>query len=370
MRSSEDIVGDQLSDAGGYDVLRYVGDGSMVIDSMKQFEDIEEIIVEKAGIRGTESNNTFDLNEMEFSLGDRMVDAGSGDDRIIGTEQSERMYVEKGQDQIISGGGQDLMYGGGGADEIIGSEGVDFIDGGAGADRLLGGGGDDYYQVSSATDFEFDSVEDNGGRRDLLVYSGNGALVINEFTESTGIDRILSEQRKILGNDNDNVLDFSRVRFQRRLTEIDGGAGNDVISGSRKSDILIGGEGNDILRASRGNDQIDGGLGDDRLEGGAGRDRIRGGLGNDMFLVRLQDGKDIIEDFTTEADQILLDRAFFAGDTNLELNTFRLKDYLVEMQMIANVSNGVLLKFNDQDQVTLEGAQLDRLENHHFDLID
>ena len=124
------------------------------------------------------------------------------------------------------------------------------------------------------------------------------------------------------------------------------------------------------MRALRGNDQIDGGLGNDRLEGGAGRDRIRGGLGNDLFLIRLEDGQDIIEDFTTDADQILLDRAFFDDDTNLELNHFRLKDYLTERQMISNVANGVILKFNDHDQVTLEDTKLDRLQNHHFALID
>ena len=146
--------------------------------------------------------------------------------------------------------------------------------------------------------------------------------------------------------------------------------GNDRTVGSKKSDVLIGGEGNDTLKGSRGNDQIDGGVGDDRLEGGAGRDRIRGGLGNDLFLVRLKDGKDTIEDFTTASDQILLDRQFFEDEAELELNTYRLKDYLVERRMIVNRGHGAVIKFNKQDRLTLEGTRVGDLQNHHFGLID
>ncbi|MFS2036840.1 calcium-binding protein [Polaromonas sp. CT11-55] len=56
---------------------------------------------------------------------------------------------------------------------------------------------------------------------------------------------------------------------------INGGAGNDKISGLGGNDLLYGGA---------GNDEIDGGDGDDLIGGGAGSDTIHGGAGNDTIL--------------------------------------------------------------------------------------
>jgi len=69
----------------------------------------------------------------------------------------------------------------------------------------------------------------------------------------------------------------------RQTTRLDGGAGNDRISGSQQSDLIIGGEGNDRLFGNGGADRIEGGLGNDRISGGDGPDVILGGLGNDVI---------------------------------------------------------------------------------------
>ena len=55
----------------------------------------------------------------------------------------------------------------------------------------------------------------------------------------------------------------------------DGGAGDDVISGTRAADALFGGD---------GNDRIDGGGGRDILVGGAGADRLSGGADDDILV--------------------------------------------------------------------------------------
>jgi Ca2+-binding RTX toxin-like protein len=54
---------------------------------------------------------------------------------------------------------------------------------------------------------------------------------------------------------------------------LDGGAGNDVITGANRADILIGGAGRDVLDGGAGNDQLR------ALDGEA--DVLHGGLGTD-----------------------------------------------------------------------------------------
>ncbi|MEZ6039741.1 MAG: PKD domain-containing protein [Planctomycetaceae bacterium] len=56
---------------------------------------------------------------------------------------------------------------------------------------------------------------------------------------------------------------------------IEGGGGDDRLTGGRAADILIGG---------LGNDRISGGSGDDIILGGDGKDDLRGGNGNDLMV--------------------------------------------------------------------------------------
>jgi uncharacterized delta-60 repeat protein len=56
-----------------------------------------------------------------------------------------------------------------------------------------------------------------------------------------------------------------------------GGAGNDLMFGSKFGDVLIGGDGDDNLFGSRGNDLMIGGLGKDRMHSVFGEDLMVGG---------------------------------------------------------------------------------------------
>src|SRR5207249_7995058 len=71
-----------------------------------------------------------------------------------------------------------------------------------------------------------------------------------------------------------------------RLT-IDGGVGNDVISGSQGGDTLIGGDGNDFVDGNQGNDLALLGAGDDvfQWDPGDGSDVVegQGGTGRMLF---------------------------------------------------------------------------------------
>jgi len=61
----------------------------------------------------------------------------------------------------------------------------------------------------------------------------------------------------------------------------------------RGNDTITGGAGNDTIRGMLGRDRIDGGRGNDRIDGGSGDDTIQGGLGGDRLFGGA--GSDIIQ---------------------------------------------------------------------------
>lgn len=66
-----------------------------------------------------------------------------------------------------------------------------------------------------------------------------------------------------------------------------------------------------VVDATGGADVIDGGLGNDTIWGGAGDDQLTGGAGADKFYFRFGDGKDVIVDFVSGQDKVVLDSASF-----------------------------------------------------------
>ncbi|MEX2174318.1 MAG: dockerin type I domain-containing protein, partial [Pirellulaceae bacterium] len=78
-------------------------------------------------------------------------------------------------------------------------------------------------------------------------------------------------------------------------TFIYGGAGDDLLVGSRSVDQMFGGDGNDLLYGLGNDDQLHGDDGNDRLEGGARDDQMFGGTGSDLFVWSPGEGSDQIE---------------------------------------------------------------------------
>ena len=77
---------------------------------------------------------------------------------------------------------------------------------------------------------------------------------------------------------------------------INGGFGNDTLTGTDGNDTINGGLGRDTLYGGAGNDTLNGGLGNDTLFGGIGNDILYGGFGNDTYIYNKGDGKDRISD--------------------------------------------------------------------------
>ena len=137
--------------------------------------------------------------------------------------------------------------------------------------EFIGGDGDDIFAPHSDI-FPI--------RKTTLIDGGAGN---DQITGTFGNDRIL-------GGSGDDVL-FD----ERGHNVLSGGSGNDTISlgyasdhsranGGWGHDTLISSIGSDRLFGNQGRDTLLGGSGNDRLAGGAGTDRLDGGDGNDILI--------------------------------------------------------------------------------------
>jgi Ca2+-binding RTX toxin-like protein len=86
-----------------------------------------------------------------------------------------------------------------------------------------------------------------------------------------------------LGSNANETLTLTGYSNSSRSLKLDGGGGNDTLTGTTSADWILGGIGNDTLAGGNGNDSIEGGDGDDRLTGGVGQDTMDGDAGADTF---------------------------------------------------------------------------------------
>ena len=119
-----------------------------------------------------------------------------------------------------------------------------------------------------------DGVESDNIHTDVeRVDGGNGN---DEITGSAGPDVILRERRQ-----------RHRARPGRR-DEIEGEDGNDVLRGDLDGDDVEGGPDNDEVDGGFGDDELDGGTGNDEVNGSLGVDDVFGGPDNDELLGGLE----------------------------------------------------------------------------------
>ena len=97
------------------------------------------------------------------------------------------------------------------------------------------------------------------------------------------------------GNDTILVSDVNGVFTNTHVTVLDGGDGNDTITGGAGGEALSGGLGDDILNGGAGNDTLIGGPGADTLTGGPGVDPNLGGDGDDLIIWNPGDGSETVD---------------------------------------------------------------------------
>jgi Ca2+-binding RTX toxin-like protein len=150
-------------------------------------------------------------------------------------------------------------------------DGKDLIYGGTGNDSLAGGDGNDIFRVTGNTDCGFEGYDkyDGGAGRDRIVaYGGKVDIGLTAFGPKNGVETVDASGAagpvRLLGDWNDNLLDFSATTFVGKVS-IDGGGGKDTIIGSAGADNIDGGSwGDQVLSGGEGNDVLHGGTGTDQ----------------------------------------------------------------------------------------------------------
>jgi Ca2+-binding RTX toxin-like protein len=220
-----------------------------------------------------------------------------------------------GNDLISGGDGFDILSGGNDNDTISGGLHNDTINGGAGVDVIAGGDGYDVIQVTG-NEAETDTM-DGGLNTDTIVALGASPITLNAFNSLTNsIEGWVGNGLAIQGNNNANTLNFQLVGSMTGVPFIDGGLGNDTITGTNGVDNLRGGVGDDVLFGLGGvdtllggadNDSLNGGDGIDHLYGEAGVDTITTGAGRDIvYFASDETLTDTITDFALYSDTINL----------------------------------------------------------------
>lgn len=121
-------------------------------------------------------------------------------------------------------------------------------------------------------------VENVGGEVRVTL---NGSIVARR-----ALTRVSQVRITTLGG-NDNVTVLGDIPCS-----VDGGTGNDTLSGGDAADLIYGGDGDDSLSGGAGVDTIYGNFGNDAISGGLKRDSLMGGLGNDTITAG--DGPDSV----------------------------------------------------------------------------
>ena len=310
---------------------------------------------------------------------------------------NDLIYGAIGEDTLFGSGGNDTLMGDADADSLVGGDGDDKLRGAAGADSLFGGAGEDMLFGQGTSGDVLSGGADNdtldGGanppdgvldRFSTLFEIADGNFDLDSIAplpdpdgrvratlegSVTGSDMLIDIQRaRLIGGGSANIIDVSD--FDGPAT-LDGGAGNDVltggdggatITGGAGLDTITGGTGNDDLRGGDDNDQINGGEGQDTLFGDAGNDLLNGGGDDDTLngsagsdTLNGGDGADVLNgnggsgDILTggAGDDILDggdgdDRVSETADTNFVLTDNSLISGATGTDILMNIEGGIL----------------------------
>lgn len=143
-----------------------------------------------------------------------------------------------------------------------------------------------YYNADGTPDGDELLVDDNGSAPAVAV-DENGDFVITwsaSNAQNPGDVDIFAQRYSV-----DGVTGL----------DLEGGNGEDTLTGEAGDDTISGGNGKDELFGLAGNDIISGDNGPDLLNGGLGNDTLTGGNGPDIFVLAAGEGTDTITDFSS-----------------------------------------------------------------------
>ncbi|MFM2275239.1 MAG: hypothetical protein RL211_1111, partial [Pseudomonadota bacterium] len=326
-----------------------------------------------------EDGTTWTLAELKTKL----LTGGAGNDLIYGYASADYLAGQAGNDWLYGLNGADSINGGQGDDYLDGGEGDDVLDGGAGADVLVGGAGDNTYVLSI------------GGGQDILVRNffapvpATDTILVSAAIGLSNVELIRDVQDivvRIKGTQdsirlqgvlvNDGV--FENYSFKIKSTDgatlegaalrqalLNGGSGNDALTGYLTDDVMSGGlgddtvngadgadqisgnDGNDHLFGDAGADQLMGDSGNDRLDGGEGADTLQGGAGDDTYI--LDDAGDVFAELANQGVDTLVSSVNVTLGDNFE-NATLTGD--LTLNIVGNAVANVLIGNDGANQIS------------------
>ena len=387
-------------------------------NNLKPLRGIIEIRQSSNPINGTNGNDnligTNGNDTLDGGLGNDTLNGGAGIDTLIGGAGNDIYVVDTTTDTITesANAGIDTVQssvtltlaanvenltltgtaaingtGNAGNNVITGNSANNTLNGGLGNDTLNGGAGNDTYIFTiNGIGLGRDTIIDGSGV-DTISFAGTSANIRLNLGTSFGqtVDANTNTKVVLTANTIENAI---------------GGDGNDRLIGNSLNNTLEGGLGNDILNGSTGNDFLFGGDGDDSLSGGDGDDfltdglgsnNLFGGAGSDQFVFSgfttfntTDNGVDIIADFTTGTDKLVLSKTvfdFLSSDVGIGLSDTSDFDYVQDdefagdsnARIVYSLTSGSL--FYNQDGATAgfgtggEFAVVDPLTANDFVII-
>ncbi|MGE0601176.1 MAG: calcium-binding protein [Dehalococcoidia bacterium] len=249
---------------------------------------------------------------------------------VLGTSGPDVFRATRAADSgapVITGPGTKVTLEGGepafDSLEAVGMEGDDLlvVNDNAGLDVPVGldGGAD------------VDTVQVNGGSADETFSTvANGTSVRFDRLTPAPYALNISNTENLLVKANGGDDHFSAIGNLAPLIAItvDGGAGNDTLSGSNGADVLMGGADNDFIDGQQGADTVLGGAGDDTLQWdpGDGSDVLNGQGGIDTMVFNGSAISEILE-FSAIGGHVQFTRN--VGNVVLDLNNIEAFDLKV-----------------------------------------
>ncbi len=252
----------------------------------------------------------------------------SGNDTILGFDGSA--------DSLQGGAGNDSLYGYTGSDTYI-------YNLGDGADTIYEGpysGDTDVLSLGSGITTSNIQVTHYGTYGISLTFAGqSGSILLDSqlFGSGYGIEQI-------------HFNDGTTWNAAQILA-------NAWLRGNQFNDTITGTSGADKIDGDGGNDTLSGGDGNDYLWGNTGNDTLTGGNGSDTFGFGTGFGKDTITDFShSQSDVIEFSTALFA-------------DFTAVQAASTQVGANVVITFDTNDTVTLNGITLAALQSSDFHFV-
>lgn len=176
------------SSTGSDNVSVTVSGGNIIVNNGSGPQSFSLASVQELNIRSGGGNDV--INIAAGVLAPTIVDAGDGNDLIVGGNGrsvlmggagADIVYGGAGDDVLLGGTGNDLVLGGAGNDSLVGGGGVDILEGGAGRDLLVGGIGNDALLGGDGDDILIGGYTVHDGNVAALdsimgIWSGSGSL--------------------------------------------------------------------------------------------------------------------------------------------------------------------------------------------------